>query len=128
MTIRIAVAHPSHPANIGDEGFHATMRKDGDRGGSLTMMDLDRALARIRELPADPRLDAIDSAVLSAIDMQRSAGLPSTGTLLGVAAGLALTIGLATSAIPGHDTPGSSLAPFGAPPALAPSTLLGSSE
>ena len=92
------------------------------------MMDIDTALARLRELPADPRLEHIDSAVLSAIDTRQGRDVASSGMLFGVAAGLALTIGLATSAIPGGEAPSSSLGPFGAPPALAPSTLLGTSE
>ena len=92
------------------------------------MMDIDTALARLRELPADPRLEHIDSAVLSAIDTRQDRDVASSGMLFGVAAGLALTIGLATSAITGGEAPSSSLAPFGAPPALAPSTLLGTSE
>src|SRR3546814_2182878 len=92
------------------------MRNLSDRGGSLEMMDVDAALARLKDLPADPRLEMIDSAVLSATDFQRRHGSPLSGAVFGIAAGLALAIGLATSAIPGREARASSLAPFGAPP------------
>lgn len=92
------------------------------------MMDIDAALARFRTYPADPRLDRIDDAVLAAIEHQRRHGAPLSGSVFALAAGAALTIGLLGTALPGDEARTASLAPFGAPPALAPSTLLGTSE
>ena len=92
------------------------------------MMDVDAALSRLRELPVDPRLEAIDGAVIDALAYQRRHGAPLSGAVFGIAAGVALSVGLLGSAIPGGETGGESIAPFGAPPALAPSTLLGTSE
>lgn len=92
------------------------------------MKDIDAALSRLKECPVDPRLDQIDEAVLAAVDFQRRHGAPLSGAVFGLAAGLALTIGLLGAALPGSEVRTASLAPFGAPPALAPSTLLGTSH
>lgn len=92
------------------------------------MQNIDAALSRLREHPADPRLEQMDDAVLSALDHQRPHGAPLSGAVFGLAAGVALTIGLAGTAVPGSQARTAPLAPFGAPPALAPSTLLGMSR
>ena len=104
------------------------MRNVADWGGSSEMMDIDAALRRLRELPADPRLEQIDSAVMEAVVFQRRHGTPLPGTAFGVAVVFALSIGLFGSVIATHETSTTSIAPLGAPPALAPSTLLGASE
>src|SRR3546814_7831957 len=98
------------------------MRNAVDWGGSSEMMDIDAALRRLRELPADPRLEQIDGAVMEAIVFQRRHGTPLSSTAFGVAAVFALSIGLLGSVIPAHETRAPSIAPLGAPPALAPST------
>ena len=92
------------------------------------MMDIDAALRRLRELPVDPRLEQIDNAVMEAVVFQRRHGTPLPSTAFGIAAVFALSIGLFGSVIPAHETRTPSIAPLGAPPALAPSTLLGASE
>lgn len=92
------------------------------------MMDIDAALRRLRELPVDPRLEQIDGAVMEAVAFQRRHGAPLPSTAFGVAAVFALSIGLFGSVIQAHETRAPSIAPLGAPPALAPSTLLGASE
>src|SRR3546814_943291 len=96
------------------------MRNAVDWGGSSEMMDIDAALRRLRELPADPRLEQIDGAVMEAIVFQRRHGTPLSSTAFGVAAVFALSIGLLGSVIPAHETRAPSIAPLGAPPALAP--------
>ncbi|MDH2135144.1 hypothetical protein N5J77_28865 [Sphingobium yanoikuyae] len=92
------------------------------------MMDVDTALSWLRELPVDPRLEAIDDGVFDALAYQRRHGAPLSGAVFGIAAGVALSIGLLGSAIPARENQVASIAPFGAPPALMPSTLLGTSE
>lgn len=104
------------------------MRNVADWGGSREMMDIDAALRRLRELPVDPRLEQIDGAVMEAVVFQRRYGVPLPSTAFGIAAVFALSIGLFGSVIPTHETRTTSIAPLGAPPALAPSTLLGASE
>lgn len=104
------------------------MRNAVDWGWSSEMMDIDAALRRLRELPVDPRLEQIDGAVMEAVAFQRRHGAPLSSTAFGVAAVFALSIGLFGSVIPTHETRAPSIAPLGAPPALAPSALLGASE
>src|SRR3546814_17596342 len=104
------------------------MRNAVDWGGSSEMMDIDAALRRLRELPADPRLEQIDGAVMEAIVFQRRHGTPLSSTAFGVAAVFALSIGLLGAVIPAHETRAPSIAPPGAPPALAPPTLLGAAD
>src|SRR3546814_18396105 len=96
------------------------MRNLSDRGGSLEMMDVDAALARLKDLPADPRLEMIDSAVLSAIDFQRRHGSTLSGEVFGITAGLAMAIGLATYVVPGMRTCAPFLSQFAHPPDRAP--------
>jgi len=91
------------------------------------MTDIDAALARLREMPADPRLVSMDAIVLDRLAVE-AASRPLSGTVFGVAALIALTIGFAGAMVPNGTTQTASIAPFGAPPALAPSTLLASAE
>ena len=84
------------------------------------MDDLDKLLERFRDLPVDPRLTAIDGAVMIGLSAHRER---STTLRSAALAGLvALTLGMAASLAPG--VPAQAAAPFGAPPALAPSSLL----
>lgn len=92
------------------------------------MNQVDAALSRLRDHPVDPRLADIGQAVLAEVDFQRRHGLPLSGSVFGLAAGLALTVGLLGTALQSGEGRSSPLAPFGAPPALAPSTLLGTGE
>lgn len=93
------------------------------------MTDIDSTLARLRDLPVDPRLSTIDVAVLEGLNRQLAAGGQQSGGLFVAAAVVALVTGILGSAIPG--TPASAAPnpfPLGAPAALAPSTLLASAR
>src|SRR3546814_3096198 len=85
------------------------------------MTDIDAELARLREMPVHPRLASIDAAVLADVAIQAAGSRPLSGTVFGMAAISALAIGIAGSALPGTPVRAASVAPFGAPPALAPS-------
>ena len=89
------------------------------------MTDVDNALARLRNLPVDPRLSMIDTAVLDGLHRELAmSGRPSAG-LFAAAAAVALVTGILGSAIPGEPASAAPIAfPLGAPAALAPSTLL----
>lgn len=92
------------------------------------MTNIDAELARLREMPVHPRLASIDEAVLAGVAVHAVGSRPLSGTVFGIAALAALTIGIAGSALPGTPVRAASIAPFGAPPALAPSSLLGGGE
>jgi hypothetical protein len=89
------------------------------------MNDLDATLRRLRGLPADPRLETIDAAVLAAVADRRLVGVPVSGAVFGLAATLALSAGLLATTLTPTDAGIQSAAPLGVPSALAPSTLLG---
>ena len=86
------------------------------------MDDVDTILARIGNLPLDPRLDGIDDAVLAGLAARAGSGV-STGAMALVIA-RSLGIGVLGSAIPAQPVQAASAFPFGASDALAPSTLL----
>lgn len=92
------------------------------------MTNIDAELARLREMPLHPRLASIDAAVLEGVAIRAAGSRPLSGTVFGMTALAALTIGIASSALPGTPVRAASIAPFGAPPALAPSALLGGGE
>ncbi len=92
------------------------------------MMDVDTALRRLHDMPVDPRLAGIEAAVFDGIAARDAHGQPLSGSLVGIAASFALVVGLLGAAFPGYTEPAPSIAPFGAPTALAPSTLLGTAE
>lgn len=87
------------------------------------MDDIDTLLARMRHLPLDPRLGAIDEAVLDGLAARTQARV-STSAMAMVAA-FSLGIGLLGSLAPAEPVHAATIFPFGAPAALAPSTLLG---
>ena len=87
------------------------------------MNEIDNLLARIRDLPLDPRLDAIDGAVFDGL-ARRAAAQVSTSAMAMVAA-LSRGIGLVGSLTPAEPVQAATVFPLGAPAALAPSTLLG---
>jgi len=75
----------------------------------------------------NPGLESIEAAVMA--DMaERGAAVPLSGAMLGFAATAALLIGVAGSVIQPAPVRAAGVAPFGAPAALAPSTLLGGGE
>ncbi len=92
------------------------------------MTDIDSMLSRLRELPTDPRLAKIDAAVLDGLERKLAAQASPSGMLYTGAAALALFAGIIGAALPGAPTTAASTFPFGAPAALAPSTLLASAR
>lgn len=93
------------------------------------MTDIESTLARLRDLPVDPRLSTIDAAVLDGLDRELASGGDQSGGLFAAAAVIALMTGILGAAIP--STPASAAPnsfPLGAPAALAPSTLLASAR
>jgi hypothetical protein len=89
------------------------------------MTDIDTLLGRVRTAPVHPGLATMDGAVLDALATRSAAGAPFSSMTLGLAAVAAMILGVAGSAYPGTPERSAPLAPFGAPAALAPSTLLG---
>ena len=90
------------------------------------MANLDEMLTQLGNAPLDPRLAMIDEAVFAELAAHDTSGAFRS---LGLAALAALAIGFASSGLPG--TPAAavpSATPFGAPPALAPSSLLLASQ
>lgn len=89
------------------------------------MENLDNILTRLGEVPLHPRLALMDEAVFAALaERQRNLAVGSL-RLLSIAGIAALAIGVMSAALPGSPAAAApSLEPFGAPPALAPSSLL----
>lgn len=92
------------------------------------MHDIENAFEQIRALPIDPRLASIDAGVMAGVQFRtvRTVSLP--GAVLSLAVAGSLIVGIAGAAIPSLPTRASSVFPFGAPVALAPSTLLSGAE
>ncbi|ARS28383.1 MAG: hypothetical protein KKD64_03735 [Alphaproteobacteria bacterium] len=87
------------------------------------MSDIDTMLARLRDAPVPARLAAIDIAIME--DLARLQSAPRlSGTVFGMAAAVALVIGIATSAVSLNPRETDPVSPFDARLALAPSTLL----
>ena len=85
------------------------------------MDDLDRALARMADLPAPTALDDMEARVLARI----SAGpAPRTGLHVGAVVIAALAIGMAGGGVPATATEAASLSPLTGDLPLSPSTLL----
>ena len=89
------------------------------------MNELDDTLGRLATAPVHVGLATIADAVLVGLALRRSQIPVST---IGLAAIAALTVGMASAALPSALAEAASVTPFGAPLALAPSTLLGSSQ
>jgi hypothetical protein len=91
----------------------------------MQMTDLDTLLGRLRDAPLDPRLHGLDDRVMA--EIARIQASPSVGkTTFGIAALAALLIGIAGSGLPAASAGASTITPFDARLALAPSSLLGS--
>ena len=88
------------------------------------MIDLDVTLSRLAAAPVHSGLAAIDDAVLARLAL-RPGKIP--GVAIGAVAVAAVLIGVAGAGLPGTRAEAAT-APFGQPSALAPSTLLASSE
>ena len=86
------------------------------------MANLDEMLARLGNAPLDPRLAMMDEVVFAGLAARNTT---SASRSLGFAAVAALAIGLISTGLPGAPVAAApSVAPFGVPPALAPSSLL----
>lgn len=89
--------------------------------------NLDEMLTRLGDAPLPARLSMLDEAVFAGLALRRSASSGGSLQALGVAAVVALAFGIASTGLPGTAAIAApSLTPFGAPPALAPSSLLAS--
>jgi len=87
------------------------------------MDDLDEYLGRLRAAPLDPRLAAIDDAVMRGVANVRETR--ATMRTLAASAVVALGLGLGGGLVSGEPAQAADpIALFGAPPALAPSSLL----
>ena len=85
------------------------------------MDDVDRALARLAELPAPATLDDMEARVLARISAGPS---PRTGLHVGAVIVAALAIGVAGGGVPATASRAASLSPLTGGSPLAPSTLL----
>ncbi|QNQ09675.1 hypothetical protein [Sphingomonas alpina] len=92
------------------------------------MNEIEAMLARLRDAPVHPGLAMIDAAVFDELAARAAAPPPLSARAFGVAAVMALAIGIAGAALPGRSARAAPISPFGAPSALAPSTLLGTGE
>ena len=89
------------------------------------MNDIDDTLNRLAAAPVHYRLSAIGDDVLAGLALRHSQ-IPTSA--IGLAAIAALMVGIAGAALPSGRAEAAPFSPFGAPPALAPSTLLGNGE
>ncbi|QNA86651.1 hypothetical protein G4G27_23730 [Sphingomonas sp. So64.6b] len=92
------------------------------------MNDIDAMLARLRDAPAHPGLAMIDAAVFDELAARAAPPPPLGARAFSVAAVMALAVGIAGAALPGAPANVTPISPFGAPSALAPSTLLETGE
>lgn len=93
------------------------------------MARIDDMLDGLRAAPLPTRLMTIDDAVLSQLSERRANAAPLSGGMIGFAIIAAMGMGLASAVVAGTSAKVvPSLLPFGAPTALAPSTLLDSGE
>ena len=89
------------------------------------MTDLDNMLSRLALAPVHSGLAAIDDTVLTRLSL-RAAQIP--GSAVGLAAVVAVLIGVAGAGLPSARAEAATVTPFGLPSALAPSSLLAGSE
>ncbi len=92
------------------------------------MTDIDAMLAQLRDGPVHPGLSSIDDAVMDELAVRAQATPVLSGKAFGMAAAMALIVGIAGSALPGGEVRAAPISPLGAPPMLAPSTLLGNAR
>lgn len=90
------------------------------------MDDLDTILSRMKALPLDPRVNAIDDAVLAGLAQHTHSHVSLRAMAL--VAMISLGVGLAGSLVPAGPVHAATVFPLGTPGALAPSTLLGTGE
>jgi hypothetical protein len=93
------------------------------------MSDIDSVLRRLSEQPVHPGLGEMDGAVMDALRARQAGEGRPDALMMSLAVVAALGIGLAGSTLPHRASERTvATAPFGAPSALAPSTLLGEPE
>ena len=93
------------------------------------MNHLDNMLAGLSTAPVPTRLLAIDDAVLAQLAERQANVGPLSGNMIGLVVVTALGMGIAGAVFPSAPALASrTISPFGAPAALAPSTLLDSGE
>ena len=89
------------------------------------MSNLDEMLARIAGAPLPSRLATMDEAVFAGLAEHQRSSASNSLRSLSIAAIAALAIGVFSTGLPGSPAAAApSVTPFGAPPALAPSSLL----
>ena len=89
------------------------------------MSNLDEMLARIGGAPLPSRLATMDEAVFAGLAEHQRNSVSYSLRSLSIAALAALAIGVFSTGLPGNPAAAApSVTPFGAPPALAPSSLL----
>lgn len=93
------------------------------------MSHIDDMFAGLRAAPLPTQLMTIDDAVLSQLSDRHANASPLSGSMIGFAIIAAMGMGLVSTVVPSTTAEAaSSPSPFGAPAALAPSTLLDSGE
>ena len=91
----------------------------------LAMSNLDEILARIGGAPLPARLAMMDEAVFAGLAEHRRSATSVSLLSLSIAAIAALAFGVFSTGFPRSPAAAApSVTPFGAPPALAPSSLL----
>lgn len=90
------------------------------------MDDIDGVLGRLRDLPLDPRLSTIDTAIFNGIAHAPRPALSRGGLALMMM--LSLSLGLAGTFVPASSSTVAPISALGAPSALAPSSLLGAGD
>lgn len=88
------------------------------------MDDLDRTLDGLRGLPLPAGLQTLEANVMGRIVAEREARALTAAPVLGVAAAVALGLGMAGAVLPGSPAHATPVGAFGYGADLAPSTLL----
>ena len=93
------------------------------------MNSLDQMLEDLGAAPIPSRLMSIDDAVLAELAKRQAGAASLSSGMLGLAVVAAVGMGLAGAVVPGTRVEAKpNQSPFGAPAALAPSTLLDSGQ
>ena len=88
------------------------------------MDEIDRALQHLQYLPVPEQLASLERKVMARIDAERETAKLTAGPALGVAAVVALGLGMAGAILPGTSAQAATTSVFGYAESLAPSTLL----
>lgn len=88
------------------------------------MDDLGRAFQHLQVLPVPEQLATLEGKVLARVAAERETAKLTAGPVLGVAAVVALGLGMAGAVLPGTPAQAATKSVFGYGESLAPSTLL----